>query len=50
MLACGLHTGHFGQNSQASATRLHDLWQRAFQSMGAPEIKFFNSCEAAFAA
>jgi hypothetical protein len=49
-LVCGLHTGHFGQNSQASATRLHDLWQRALQSMGAPEIKFFNSCEAAFAA
>jgi hypothetical protein len=50
VLVCGLHTGHFGQNNQAYSTRLHDLWQAAFQSMGAPDVKFFNSCDAAFAA
>jgi hypothetical protein len=49
VLVCGLHTGHFGTNSQTYATRLHDLWQRTFQSMGAPDVKFFNSCDAAFA-
>jgi hypothetical protein len=50
VLICGLHTGHYGQNSQAYATRLHDLWQAVLQMMGAPEVKFFSSCDAAFAA
>ena len=50
VLVCGLHTGHFGTYSTAHATRLHDLWQRAFQMMGAPEVKLFSSCDAGFAA
>jgi hypothetical protein len=50
VLVCGLHTGHFGTYSAAHATRLHDLWQRAFQSMGAPEVKLFSACDAGFAA
>ena len=50
LLVCGLHTGQFGLNSAAQATRLHDLWQRTLQSMGAPEIKLYTSCDAAFAA
>jgi hypothetical protein len=49
VLVCGLHTGHFGTNSQTYATRLHDLWQRTFQSLGAPEVKLFSSCDAGFA-
>jgi hypothetical protein len=50
VLACGLHTGHFGSYSAAHATRLHDLWQAVFQASGAPEVKLFSSCEAGFAA
>jgi hypothetical protein len=50
LLVCGMRTGHFGLNSAANATRLHDLWKAAFQSQGAPEVSLFSSCEAAFAA
>lgn len=50
VLACGLHTGHFGSYSQAHATRLYGVWEAAFQSMGAPDVKLFSSCEAGFAA
>ena len=54
ILACGLHTGQSlggnGPYTPAYATRLRDLWERAFQAMGAPEVKFYSSCEAAFAA
>ena len=49
VLVCGIPTGHFGHNSQAYAARLQDVWQRLFQSQGAPEIQWFSSCEAAFA-
>jgi hypothetical protein len=50
VLACGLHTGHFGSYRAAHATRLHDLWQAVFQASGAPEVKLFSSCDAGFAA
>jgi hypothetical protein len=50
VLACGIHTGHFGHNSQPYATGLQALWQQAFASMGATEIKLVSSCEALFAA
>ena len=50
VLACGLHTGHYGSYSAAHATRLHDLWQAVFQAAGAPEVKLFSSCDAGFAA
>jgi hypothetical protein len=50
VLVCGVPTGHFGQNSAPYATRLQDLWRQVFQSMGAPDIQWFSSCEAAFAA
>jgi hypothetical protein len=45
VLVCGLHTGHFGTNSQTYTTRLRDLWQRTFQSLGAPDVKIVSSCE-----
>jgi hypothetical protein len=54
VLACGVHTGQSagGQSpySAASAARLRDLWEKAFQALGAPEVKLFSSCDAAFAA
>ena len=50
VLACGMHTGHFGSYSAAHATRLYDLWQAVFQASGAPEVRLFSSCEAGFAA
>ena len=50
VLACGLHTGHFGSYSAAHATRLHSVWEAAFEGMGAPEVKLFSSCDAGFAA
>jgi len=50
VLACGMHTGHFGSYSAAHATRLYDLWQAVFQASGAPEVRLYSSCEAGFAA
>jgi hypothetical protein len=50
VLACGVHTGHFGSYSAAHATKVHDVWQAAFAGMGAPEVTLFSSCEAGFAA
>jgi hypothetical protein len=50
VLACGVHTGHFGSYSAAHATKVHDVWQAAFAGMGAPEVRLFSSCEAGFAA
>jgi hypothetical protein len=47
VLVCGLQSGHFGHNSAANAARLRDLWQAALQMMGAAEVKFFSSCDAA---
>ena len=49
VLACGVHTGHFGSYSQAHATQLHGVWEAAFEGMGAPEVKLFSSCEVGFA-
>jgi hypothetical protein len=54
VLSCGMHSGQApegnGPYTPAFAARLHDLWEKAFQSMGAPEVKLFHSCVAAFAA
>jgi hypothetical protein len=50
VLACGLHTGHFGAYSAAHATRLHALWQAVFQQMGAPDVQLFSQCDAVFTA
>jgi hypothetical protein len=50
VLACGMHTGHFGSYSAAHAAQLHGVWQAVFQGMGAPKVKLFSSCDAGFAA
>jgi hypothetical protein len=50
VVVCGIPTGHFGQNSASYAARLQELWQRAFQAMGVPNLKWFSNCETAFAA
>jgi hypothetical protein len=50
VLACGLHTGYFVHYSAAHATRLQDVWRRAFQAMGSREVRLFGECDAAFAA
>ena len=49
VLACGVHTGHFGSYSQAHSAQVHSVWEAALEGMGAPEVKLFSSCEAGFA-
>jgi hypothetical protein len=54
VLACGVHTGQSlggnGPYTAAYATRLRELWERAWQAMGAPEVQLFSACDAGFAA
>ena len=49
LVFCGLPTGQSGPVGALQATRVRDLWQKAFQSLGAPDVKLFTSCEAALA-
>jgi hypothetical protein len=48
VLACGVHTGHFGTSSAAHATKVQEVWQAAFAAMGASEVRLFSSCDAGF--
>jgi hypothetical protein len=46
LVACGLHSGQSGSRSVAYA-RLHEVWQKAFQALGATEITLVSTCDAA---